>query len=357
MKGAMLCLALVLLAGCGNRSSEPPPAEKPVVRVAEVEHGTLERVLVFGAVLLPKERAELAFQSAGVLDTRLVEVGYRVGKGSVLASLRNPNLGPSQQAARGRLQQFLTERDQARRDLERLQALVNTGAVGIDRVEQQNARLRSLDAQVSQAEADLKARAGFAEDALLRAPFDGLVAEIRAEPGEFVAAGATVVSLGGESGFEVEIAVPAAVAAELRVGDALPIAFPQLLQQSAVLTEVSGEVSEIGRIGTPGTGLFPVVVAVPASHPDLRPGLHAEVGIRQKLGQGLLVPLSTLVDPVGHSPGVLRVVDGVAAPVPVEILARAGSQVLVAADLNPQDRVIVAGHQLVTAGDAVQIIP
>ena len=234
-----LALWALLLAGC-----EPPAVDggdsAQLVRTVEVRQGRLQHRLSFHGVLEPVTRARLAFQSPGVLATRPAAMGQFVRQGELLATLDNPELGPSQRAAAARLQEALTQRDQAARDLARLRSLVLSGAVGEEQVEQKAAELESLQASVAQAEADLAGSRQRLADATLLAPFDGVVSMTLAEPGEFVPAGQPVLALGGLDRLEVRVLLPASLVGALKGGDALDLRVPQLDQRTmpALVTEV-----------------------------------------------------------------------------------------------------------------------
>lgn len=349
-----LALWALLLAGC-----EPPAVDggdsAQLVRTVEVRQGRLQHRLSFHGVLEPVTRARLAFQSPGVLATRPAAMGQFVRQGELLATLDNPELGPSQRAAAARLQEALTQRDQAARDLVRQRSLVLSGAVGEEQVEQKAAELESLQASVAQAEADLAGSRQRLADATLLAPFDGVVSMTLAEPGEFVPAGQPVLALGGLDRLEVRVLLPASLVGALKGGDALDLRVPQLDQRTmpALVTEVSA-------IGEKETGLFPVTVelAVTADFPMVRPGMQAEVLVDYADVAGLLVPLSAIVDPVGGNPQVFLAVQDRVRQVPVRVLAVANDQVALAVAegrIVAGDRVVIAGHRSLSDGQAIRV--
>lgn len=349
-----LALWALMLAGC-----EPPPAANgdaaQLVRTVEVRQGRLQHRLSFHGVLEPVTRARLAFQSPGVLATRPAAMGQFVRQGALLATLDNPELGPAQKAAAARLQEALTQRDQAERDLARLRSLVQSGAVGEEQVEQKVAELDSLQATVAQAEADLAGTRQRLEDATLLAPFAGVVSMTLVEPGEFVPAGQAVMALGGLDHLEVRVLLPASLVSALQGGDTLDLRVPQLDERT-----LPGLVTELSAIGEKDTGLFPVTVelAVTADFPMVRPGMQAEVLVDYADVAGLLVPLSAIVDPVGGKPQVFLAEQGRVRQVPVRVLAVANDQVALEAAggrIVAGDQVVVAGHRSLSDGQAVRL--
>jgi RND family efflux transporter MFP subunit len=351
-----LILLTALLAGCDPEAA-PLEDETQLVRVAQVKHGRLVHELAFHGVLRPVTRARLAFQTPGVVSSRPAQLGQLVRQGELLATLDNPELAPAQRAAAARLQESLSQRDQARRDLARLRSLQRTGAVGVDAVEQKEAELKSLEATVARVEADLTGTRQRLEDATLLAPFDGMVSHITVEPGEFVSAGQQVMSVGGMDELEVKVLVPASLVAELKQGDSLVVRISQLGNE-----RLEGRVTELAAIGELETGLFPVVVQVDVDPrtTHLRAGMQAEVHFVYADVDGLIVPLSAIVDPVGGSPHIFVVTGESARKLPVLVTAMSGEEVAVsltaAYPLNPGEQVVTAGHRSLTDGQAVQIL-
>ncbi|MDT8319159.1 MAG: efflux RND transporter periplasmic adaptor subunit [Xanthomonadales bacterium] len=356
----MKALSVVALALLGLTACEPaaPPEDRhaALVRVVEIRHGRLQHELSFYGVLQPVSRARLAFQSSGVLRSRPVSLGQRVQEGEVLATLDNPELGPGERAGAARLQEYLSQRDQAERDLHRLRSLAASGAVGEEQLEQKSTELASLEAAVLRAKADLTGSRQRLTDATLVAPFDGVISALSAEPGEYLAAGQPLMSIGGLDAVEVRLLLPAALVAELGIGAGLKVRLPQLGGR-----ETSGVVSELSTIGEVETGLFPVVVevALDPSISGLRAGMQAQVLVDYADVAGLIVPLRAIVDPVGGAPAIFTVAEGRAQRHEVDILAIANGEVAVAmADggADPGDLVVVAGTRSLTAGQQVSVL-
>jgi RND family efflux transporter MFP subunit len=236
-----------------------------------------------------------------------------------------------------------------------LQSLVRTGAVGEETVEQKQAELNSLQAALASVEANLTGTRQRLSDATLVAPFGGVISRIGAEPGEFVAAGQEVMSLGGLERVEVTVLLPASLVSELDNGDQLTVRVPQLRGRTW-----QGRVTELSAIGDVETGLFPVVVEVGVDPVTtrLRAGMLAEVLINYADVEGLIVPLEAIVDPVGGDPRVYRMHDGKVQSVPIEVLAVANERVAVRlsgkAGMQSGDNVVTAGHRALTDGQAVR---
>ena len=353
MRILSILACLVLVSAC-EPAKKADEASVQLVRTIEVREGRLNHRLSFYGVLLPVVRARLAFQSPGVLKSRPAQMGQAVRQGELLATLDNPELGPAQRAAAARLQESLTQRDQAKRELARQRSLSTTGAVGEEAVERQAADLASLEATVARAEADLAGTSQRLEDATLLAPFDGVISSVIVEPGEFVAAGQAVMSIGGLDKVEVRVLLPASLVGELQTGEQLTVRVPQLGEDVS-----PGVVTELAAIGEKETGLFPVTVEIGVDPESsmIRAGMQAEVMVDYADVVGLIVPLGAIVDPVGGDPELFIVREGKVEEVPVSILAIANGEVAVEAAgsaISIGDLVVTAGHRSLTGGQQVR---
>ncbi|MEZ4466813.1 MAG: efflux RND transporter periplasmic adaptor subunit [bacterium] len=298
--------------------------------------------------------ADLAFQAAGRLAQRPVQVGDRVEAGARLARL---DPAPQQHAARrqrARIARLDAELAQAGRDLDRLARLSARDAATTQALEQARTGVAALEAGRREAAAGLAEARRQRTEADLVAPFAGTVVAVYAEVGELVAPGRPVVALAGAGGLEVAIEVPETVVADLHPGMAADVFFPLLDQQ------VTATVSQVGADAAGAGRLFAVLVALPDDAP-LRAGLTAEVVLATPRPAGLAVPLAAVVDPAGGRPRVFRVQDGVARRVPVVVaeLADGGRVVITGsggegqAPLQADDAVVVGGHFALLDGDPV----
>jgi HlyD family secretion protein len=177
--------------------------EDPVaVTVATVERGRIERTVANtrAGTVEACQRAKIAPATGGQIERLEVREGDRVTAGQVLLSLWNDDLAAQlalsereHGSARARASEACVLADVAEREANRLVRLRGQGVVSEENTERAvgdaAARRAACDAAqanvgVSQARIDV-ARAAL-ERTILRAPFDGVVAEVNGEVGEFV---------------------------------------------------------------------------------------------------------------------------------------------------------------------------
>jgi HlyD family secretion protein len=146
------------------------------------------------------QRARLAPAMGGQIARLPVKKGDRVQKGQILLELWNEDIRAQVDlaerdsvAARARAEQACVTAQLSRREAERAKTLLARGLIAVDAADRAQGEADSNEAACRAANQNTRvalARVGEAratlERSLLRAPFDGIVAEINGELGEFV---------------------------------------------------------------------------------------------------------------------------------------------------------------------------
>jgi HlyD family secretion protein len=195
----VLAGAAVLVAASWAWLARPKPI---AVEVATIERGPVDETVTNtrAGTLEACRRARMAPPSAGQIEVQPVREGDRVKKGQVLLELWNEDLKAQLSlaqrdvmAARARAEQACISARVAQRESDRLAAVLDRGLVSEDTAdrargdaESQEAACRATKQNVSVAEARVDAAQAAIERTLLRAPFDGIVAELNGKVGEFV---------------------------------------------------------------------------------------------------------------------------------------------------------------------------
>jgi HlyD family secretion protein len=250
-RGALAWLVPLLVAGC---TQAPPPGypgyvEAEYVRVSSPLAGTLARLEVQRGQKVAADAPLFALESESERAAR-EEAQAQVARAQAsLADLGKGRRPPEVAATRAQLAQAEAALRQSEAELARTEKLVADNFLPRQRLDdaraardRDRARVRELGAQlqvvqlparpdeIAAAQAQLKA----ATDALAqaqwrldqktqRAPVAGLVDDTLYRPGEWVAAGAPVVSLLPPGNVKVRFYVPEPMLARLRVGAAIRV--------------------------------------------------------------------------------------------------------------------------------------
>ncbi|MEY4785693.1 MAG: hypothetical protein RIR41_3628 [Pseudomonadota bacterium] len=328
---AMAAGCVFLVAACSGEAAvaTQKPAAAIAVEVLNIlASGAGGDIRASGLVAYKRETA-LGFGAPGEIESILADVGDRVAAGQVLATMRRTTTGAdASEAALARLT--------AEQNFERVTRLHAAGAAS--QAELDNAKLALERAR---------------ERVSIVAPAGGIVLQRDAEPGQNVAAGQRVLSIGeSRTGIIVEASMTASEVSQLRVGD---VASVNIRERAAL----AGRVARIAPKGTQ-SGLFTVEVQVdqPAG---LRSGEVAEVVIAgradaQEIAAVHVVPAISLIDARADQ-GVVFVVDaeGKARRRAIETGGVSDRGVTILKGLSDGDRVITRGASMVRDGDAVSV--
>jgi HlyD family secretion protein len=195
---ALVALIAALVGAAAWYLTRPKPV---AVVLAVVDRGLVERTVTNtrAATVTACRRAKLAPPAGGQIARLLVREGDRVKRGQVLLELWSDDLRAQLDlardrvaAARARADQVCLSAELAQRDAERAQQLRDERFISAEALDRAISQARAQRAACMAAKAETEeARAGInvAEATLsrqrLRAPFDGIVAEVTGELGEF----------------------------------------------------------------------------------------------------------------------------------------------------------------------------
>ena len=296
--------------------SQPQPLPVPLLTV---ERGPVETLVANtrAGTLKACRRTLLSFNQGAQVSQRLVEEGQRVEVGQVLMRLRQDELQARVREVEARLQGLVNQREQRclqagldKRDHERLARLQARQLVAEDRVDQSATRARlsalactAATLTIRETEANLALQRALLDQATLRAPFAGIVAEINGEVGEFVTPSPPgiptppAVDLIDDSCLYVEAPIDEVDAARVRPGMPVRISLDAFRGQHFV-----GEVSRIApfvRDLERQARTVDVEVRFAPEPADLAllTGYSAEVEILlQQQPQALRIPTETLLE-------------------------------------------------------------
>ncbi len=272
-------------------------------------------------------------QVSGPLAEIAVMPGSYIEEGSLVARIENS----AEVIALDRAQLVLSD---AQATVARLSALAGAAT----EVQRRNAELdlRTAELNLRSAELELSRR-------IITAPISGWVGLIGVSSGDQVGPSTQLMRIDDRSEVVVQFRIPERFAARLRPGDsvaALPLSLPGVALTGTVLA-LDSRVDEASRT-------LRVEATVPNDDDRLRPGMSFRIEM------AFAGEMQTSVDPLAIQWGsggafVWAVRDGRATSVPVRILQRDADAVLVAADLEPGEMVVIEGMQSLRPGAEVTI--
>lgn len=329
MKALMGPLVVALmLAGCGKQaaddSGDATSAVAEVETAAATSGGAAATTTAYGFTEqgAGSERA-LSTQSEAKVARIEAPSGTSVGAGQVVAVLT-----PS---ANARLDLAKASTD-ARSAADALARANRLRKDGLD----SNADVNSARAAYLSAEATLRAAQQRGSTLVLRAPIAGTVQGLTAKPGDLLAAGTTVASIGAHGDLRVHLGADPATAAHVHSGQ--PITISAINSIGSTPTSVIGVDPQID----PATHLASIYARLPAGM-AIGAGQPVKAVITLSgTGTGVTIPYSALLDDGGQS-YVFVVKNGVAKRRKVTPGNSAGDLIQILEGLSPGERVVTQG--------------
>lgn len=347
-KVGLLLVLSVVLAAC----SKPAPPAEPVrsVKLITVGVQSAGNQLEYAGEVRARVESTLGFRVGGKLLERPVEAGQRVKAGQLLARLDAQDLGLAADAARAQVAAARTTRDLAAADFKRYSELKNQGFIGSAELERREAGLKSAQAQLDQAQAQLSAQGNLAAYASLVADAPGVVTAVLAERGQVLAVGTPVLQLAHDGARDVVFSVPEDKVAAIKVGT------PARVRAWSAPGLHPGVVREVAASADPVTRTFTVKAALQTTDTL---ALGSTVSVLPQALQSAGTPVIKLPTSALWQQGqatavwVLEPASMTVRAQTVQIATADGNDVVVSAGLQPGMQVVVAGVHVLAPGQKV----
>jgi len=341
---------VVVLAAC----SRPEAVQEPIraVKVMTVGASGLDMGGEFAAEVRARVESRLGFRVAGKISQRQAEMGQHVSAGALLAQLDGADYQLAVQAAQALVSAARTQRDLAQAEFKRYEGLRAQNFISSVELERREAALKAAQSTLDQAMAQAQNQGNQANYTQLRADAPGVITSVEAETGQVLAAGTPVFRLAHDGPRDAVFAVAETMVMKMQKG--------QVMQ--AVVGQggptLQGRVREIAGSADPVTRTFTVKLALDAGE-KLPLGATVNVlayGLKGSQAAVIKLPTSALrKEGKGTAVWVLDETQMTVSSQPVEVATADGNEVVIAAGLQPGQRVVTAGVHVLTAGQKVSL--
>ena len=280
----------------------------------------------------------------GTVDKIHFESGQWVKQGEILVDLDT-------RQERAQLANVEAQRDLAKINYGRLEQLVKEGVTARSEYDTATANQKATEAQVGEIRATIARKT-------IRAPFSGVLGIRQANLGQYLAAGAAIVSLQALNPIYANFGVPQQSAPQMNLGHRVHVT------NNGAGMALDGRITALDSVVDPTTRNIQVQATLANPGNKLRPGMFVEVELPlgkprevfplpasainyAPYGDSVFV-VADLKDPKGNSyRGVRQQV--------VKIDGAKGDQVAVVSGLNPGDEVVSAGVFRIRNGAPITI--
>ncbi|MGN7469527.1 efflux RND transporter periplasmic adaptor subunit [Brevibacillus sp. SAFN-007a] len=407
-KWISLTIVALLVAGCEKLDERTGQLkrieEETVMKVKTVKAYTVAEnrdvpMLEVPGVVTPRQELSLSFGTSGTIASILVQKGASVKAGQTLATLDQSGLQAGIQAASGQVasaairrskalsgpeshevetQRLRVERARelaakAEREYAQGTVLLANGAIAKDELDrlalsQKQARLSLEEEEIaynrllqgadrldveeaevglSQANVQLSRAKREMDDAVLKAPFSGVVAAISQVATQQTGPGSEVIRLVDTSAWIVKLLVDSEQIGNWQTGATVQV-------KATDGSEAEGQVTFVSPILDSNAGAYPVEVTVNGSAVNWKGGMIVTCQYALSGKQGVLVPVAS-IGVADEEYYVMKINENTVAKTPVKVGALHGTFYEVLEGLAPGDQIVGAGLSYVVDGEAVKV--
>jgi multidrug efflux system membrane fusion protein len=356
LRTMLLPFALLALVGCEEepvKQTERIRAIKPY-HVTEPAGGDVRR---YSGTVKAANTSDLSFAVSGTVKSVLVDIGVRVKKGSVLATLDPKSYQLDVQAAQAELASVQAAYNNAKSDLARKQELYNKKWVAKAALDQAVSAFQGAEGTLNLA----RSRLGLAErdfaNTSLRAPFDGIISVRSIDSFKEVSKGSSAFKIDSEGALEVEISIPDSVIGRLSIGSSVTV------ESGAVPScGCTGRITEIGSEAGAANAV-PVKAAILDGQLGILPGMSVEVSVQlsnTREFRGFMVPLVAIAPGGTNSQGFIFKYDKAAGVVKKVVVKGAdtaiGNLIAIVEGVQGGDIIAAAGVSFLRDGQRVKLL-
>ncbi|MFA5984515.1 MAG: efflux RND transporter periplasmic adaptor subunit [Methylococcaceae bacterium] len=338
-----------LLVACDSVEQAPIPPRPALI--IEARDNTEMSMGLVGEVR-PRYESAQGFRIDGKIMERLVDIGATVTKGQLLARLDKIDSGLAAQASQANVRAANADYQLAKVELDRQRELYQRKTTARSALDSAEAQFNSAKARWQQANAQASASGNQTRYTALMAELDGVVTDIRAEPGQVVSAGQVIAHIADTKALEVAIAVP-----ESRMQGVVP-GVNVIIRLWAVPNQIyQGTVREVSPTADSLTRTFQARVSITDPDINVRMGMTAGVLFKMEQAKALIMlPISAVSQYNGQTVAWVLDTENKVQPKAVETYQFREDGVLISSGLEEGEKVVAVGVQALTPGQSVRPI-
>jgi RND family efflux transporter MFP subunit len=319
--------------------------------VHTVALGSIEMAMAIQGDLKPVEEVPVRARIEGNLEAVNVREGDRVGRGQVMARFEASTETGNQRSALADVESAKADSVNAQWNADQSAELFKAGAIPERDLRSAQQALVASSARLSAARSRLFAAGRDVEDTRVLAPTSGVVSMRSVEVGEHVSRGATMFTVVRYDVLELEAAVPARFAGDIR--PAMPVRF------NAGGREMTGRVARVSPTINPANRSVTIYLQLPNPGGVLKGNTFATGRIVAKTVSGTVtVPTSAVrYGQQQSAPFVYRIANETVEHQPIQlgIVDEATGVAQITSGLEVGDRVIVGNVGAIGRGVKVRI--
>jgi HlyD family secretion protein len=337
---------------CAAEPAKSASAAKPslTVTVTTPQTASLAQKINANGSLAAWQEAIIGAEANGLKITEVrVNVGDRVQRGDVLATLQSDTLRAELAQAEAALAEATASAQEAKAQSDRARSLQQQGFFSNAQLSQTLAADASAQARVQSARAIVQLQTVRLAQTQVRAPDGGVISARQATVGSVVGVGTELFRLIRQGRIEWRAEVTAAEIGRIQVGALVQV-------KAASGQQLQGKVRMVAPSVDAQTRNAIVYVDLPAATGSARAGMYAQGEIALGQSQALTVPQSAVVVRDGFSYVYTVGADQKVSQLKVQTGRQSGDRVEVTSGLKSDARVVASGGAFLNHGDTVRVV-
>jgi HlyD family secretion protein len=344
--------SVALLAGCGRNAPAEDPASETIqaaltITTATVTSRELVRTVPATGSIFAWQEVVISPEVGGYrVSEVLVDVGSRVRRGQVLVRLADELLRADMASRRASLSSAEASLENAAAALRRGESVATAGSLSQADLDRLRAEHVAAEARVETARADLETAELRLRYATVVAPDDGTITARTVSVGQIAQAGQEMLRMLRQDRVEWRAEIPEAQLSRIRAGQAAEVFAADGSVLKGRVRTVAPTVQTNSRTG---------LAYVDITGGDAKPGMFARGEIAAGSGDGLLVPISSVVMQDGYSYVFVLKEGNVVERRRIEQAGVYGDDLEVASGISVGDVIAVRGAGFLKDGDTVAV--
>jgi len=288
--------------------------------------------------------------------TRDIGTGDYLEKGLTLAHIRREDLQNQVAQAQAQLDQATAQHTRADQDFQRAKALYSTQSITKPDYDRSQEAFNATRGAMDSAKAALLQSQLTLGDADLKASFSGYILSRNIDLGSLVSPSTSAFTIADISRVKIAFGAPDYVLSRVHLGQELKI------QTENDAAPATGRVTSISPAADTRNRIFAVEVTVSNRDRHLRPGMIASISLGEVPHSSISIPLSAIVPfPSEHEQFAVMVAQQRAGTLVANLrrvrLGTTHESSVAVEGVQPGERVVSVGAQLLRDGDPIQAIP
>ena len=352
----LIVTTVTCFQGCSEDKGDSAAESDHVtpVKVIKAEKMTLRRTIALIGTVEPWREVDIVPNISGKVERIYADAGDIVNKGDVLAELDTRSIKLQIEQAEAAVSVTRSNLDDAELNYKRMKNLSDKGTISPQQYEKVELAYNAAQAQLKQAEANLKLAKYHLDVAVMNSPFAGVIARRNMNEGETInpmmPGSKGVVTLMDIARLKITTHVTEKDIKEIRTGLKVTVkvdAYPD--------TVFAGETHTVSPAANQTTRSFEVEVKIPNPGWLLKPGMFARLEIIVDEKKDVtVIPIDALIEQENEI-FVFVVEDGIARKRTVTTGIREKDHIEILNGLSETEQVIIFGKDSIMDGSRVTI--